>query len=551
MKLHRLSLLRVVRAHPNLRIRPSTPPISARGASKGSRRCTPGSSSTRTGRTRTRPGRSPWSSVARLGSSSTPPSSAPPRASCSCSSPRPSTPAWPRSRKAGPTRSCTSSRDLARVGRTRRRARRARLAGWCSATVRCAAALERAHDALAAEPAGGLAVEEAVLRRGRGAASPSAARPAEPRPATHAEHAAVRRARRTCPERWDQRVTLAELATLAGLSRFELVRRFREQNGVTPHAFQTNLRVDAARRLARGRPTARRGGRRLRVRRSAAPDPRVQARRRREPGGSRAYALTAADRKNVQDTPRDRDIVVMGVGQFDTKVAVVVRDDLATWQRLNVTAFLISRRDRAGRRRRRSARTTRTPTAGATCRFWSSRCWCSRPAPRKLTTLRERAERRGVTIAIYTREMFATGNDEDNRAAVRTVPTGELDLVGIAVARPPPRRRCGPTRSDRTRLRPSALALATELRRHRPTARPSPTPSRNRSGSTRSRSAPSTPHSTGRSTPTCASSAVATPGCGRRSTPSNWTPVARWCCSRRRDAAPARADVTAASCSRR
>ncbi|MBV9607373.1 MAG: DUF2000 family protein, partial [Solirubrobacterales bacterium] len=32
----------------------------------------------------------------------------------------------------------------------------------------------------------------------------------------------------------------------------------------------------------------------------------------------------------------------MGVGQFDTKAAVVVRDDLATWQRLNVTAFLMS-----------------------------------------------------------------------------------------------------------------------------------------------------------------------------------------------------------------
>ena len=32
----------------------------------------------------------------------------------------------------------------------------------------------------------------------------------------------------------------------------------------------------------------------------------------------------------------------MGVGQFDTKVAVVVRDDLATWQRLNVTAFLMA-----------------------------------------------------------------------------------------------------------------------------------------------------------------------------------------------------------------
>ena len=27
---------------------------------------------------------------------------------------------------------------------------------------------------------------------------------------------------------------------------------------------------------------------------------------------------------------------------FDTKIAIVVRDDLATWQKLNVTAFLMS-----------------------------------------------------------------------------------------------------------------------------------------------------------------------------------------------------------------
>ena len=32
----------------------------------------------------------------------------------------------------------------------------------------------------------------------------------------------------------------------------------------------------------------------------------------------------------------------MGVGDFDTKVAIIVRDDLASWQRLNVTPFLIS-----------------------------------------------------------------------------------------------------------------------------------------------------------------------------------------------------------------
>ena len=54
----------------------------------------------------------------------------------------------------------------------------------------------------------------------------------------------------------------------------------------------------------------------------------------------------------------------------------------------------------------------------------------------KLRTVRERAERRGVPIAIYTNEMFSTGNDEDNRAAVRAVATDELDLVGIALRAP-------------------------------------------------------------------------------------------------------------------
>jgi AraC-like DNA-binding protein len=109
-------------------------------------------------------------------------------------------------------------------------------------------ALERAHAALAAGPADDLAVDEAVLR------AVAALRPhLRPGPPAHgrdrAEHAAVRRARRHLSERWDQRVTLAELAAAAGLSRFELVRRFREQTGVTPHAFQSNLRIDHARTL--------------------------------------------------------------------------------------------------------------------------------------------------------------------------------------------------------------------------------------------------------------------------------------------------------------
>jgi AraC-like DNA-binding protein len=53
-------------------------------------------------------------------------------------------------------------------------------------------------------------------------------------------------------------VPLAELASVAGLTRFDLVRRFRQQTGLTPHAFQTNLRIRRARgMLGAGEPIAR------------------------------------------------------------------------------------------------------------------------------------------------------------------------------------------------------------------------------------------------------------------------------------------------------
>jgi AraC-like DNA-binding protein len=117
-------------------------------------------------------------------------------------------------------------------------------------------ALERAHEALISEPPGDIAIEEAVL--GAVTALRPQLQPGPPgRGRERAEHAAVRRARAHLRERWDQRVTLAQLSSVAGLSRFELVRRFRECSGVTPHAYQTNLRVEEARRrLAAGAPPA-------------------------------------------------------------------------------------------------------------------------------------------------------------------------------------------------------------------------------------------------------------------------------------------------------
>ncbi|HEY8582597.1 MAG TPA: AraC family transcriptional regulator [Capillimicrobium sp.] len=79
----------------------------------------------------------------------------------------------------------------------------------------------------------------------------------EPAARQTVEHAAVRRARAHLREHFDRAVPLAELATVAGLSRFELVRRFRAQTGLTPHLFQTSLRVARARALlASGTPPA-------------------------------------------------------------------------------------------------------------------------------------------------------------------------------------------------------------------------------------------------------------------------------------------------------
>ena len=114
------------------------------------------------------------------------------------------------------------------------------------------AAMLGAHRALATEPTG-LARDEAVLEAVE-TLKPHL-RPG-PRPTgDRVEHAAVRRAVAHLKDRWDQPVPLAELANVSGLSRFELVRRFKHQTGLPPHAFQTDLRINAARELlTRGRP---------------------------------------------------------------------------------------------------------------------------------------------------------------------------------------------------------------------------------------------------------------------------------------------------------
>jgi hypothetical protein len=53
-----------------------------------------------------------------------------------------------------------------------------------------------------------------------------------------------------------------------------------------------------------------------------------------------------------------------------------------------------------------------------------------------LTAAHARSLSRGMALSIFTSDLFATGNDRDNRAAARAVPRDSLDLVGLAVHGP-------------------------------------------------------------------------------------------------------------------
>jgi hypothetical protein len=113
----------------------------------------------------------------------------------------------------------------------------------------------------------------------------------------------------------------------------------------------------------------------------------------------------------------------------------VVRDDLAVWQRLNVTAFLTSGIVAAA-----GAGAIGDPYLDADDREYLpllvQPVLIFEADAQRLRTLLERAERREVRVALYTSEMFSTGNDSDNRAAVRAVPTADLDVVGLGLRAP-------------------------------------------------------------------------------------------------------------------
>ena len=120
--------------------------------------------------------------------------------------------------------------------------------------------------------------------------------------------------------------------------------------------------------------------------------------------------------------------------RFDSKIAIVVRGDLPTWQQLNMTAFLASgiaasAPDAIGRAYEDADGTAYLSMFGQpTMVFEADRDELSR-------TLR-RAVDRGVVPAVFTSELFETGHDSANRAAVAVVRRNDLDLAGLSFRAP-------------------------------------------------------------------------------------------------------------------
>jgi hypothetical protein len=117
--------------------------------------------------------------------------------------------------------------------------------------------------------------------------------------------------------------------------------------------------------------------------------------------------------------------------RFPTKVAIVIRNDLAPWQKLNVAAFMASGiigsvADIIGEPYEDADGTAYLPL-------------CRQPITilegdgSTLSSALRRALDRNLQVAVYTEEMFVTSNDDDNRAAVKAVTRDHLNLVGIGM----------------------------------------------------------------------------------------------------------------------
>ena len=116
---------------------------------------------------------------------------------------------------------------------------------------------------------------------------------------------------------------------------------------------------------------------------------------------------------------------------FDTKFAIVLRDDLAAWQALNVTAFLTSGviaqfPEIIGEPYRDGTGNTYNPMSVQPVIVLSADAVA-------MATIHRRSLEQGITTSLYVEEMFSTGHDAANREVFGRFGPEDAKVVGIAL----------------------------------------------------------------------------------------------------------------------
>jgi hypothetical protein len=116
---------------------------------------------------------------------------------------------------------------------------------------------------------------------------------------------------------------------------------------------------------------------------------------------------------------------------FDTKVALIVRNDLPVWQRLNVVAFIATGVAAA------APDAMGEPYVDASGRRYGSLLGQPMMVFEADLAGLQKAHRVGIerelTLLPYLYAMFSTGHDAANREAFLAEDPANLDLVGLAV----------------------------------------------------------------------------------------------------------------------
>ena len=115
---------------------------------------------------------------------------------------------------------------------------------------------------------------------------------------------------------------------------------------------------------------------------------------------------------------------------FETKLVVILRDDLPVWQKINAAIFLVS--GIAGTDPDTVGEPYEDASGGQYLPMFRQPALVFEATGFDLRRAFDRATERKVELAVFTDELFTTPHDAANRAAVKAVEREKLSLVGIA-----------------------------------------------------------------------------------------------------------------------